>query len=74
MAENITIEPSELKMDPGERKQLIATFSPENVSSKKLTWESSDRDVAIVTNEGLVVALSPGWTIISANTTDGSEI
>ncbi|CDA22806.1 repeat protein [Bacteroides sp. CAG:144] len=74
LAENITIEPSELKMDPGERKQLIATFSPENVSSKKLTWESSDRDVAIVTNEGLVVALSPGWTIISANTTDGSEI
>ena len=74
LAEKITIEPDELKMNPEERKQLTATLSPENVSSKKLVWESSDRDVAIVTNEGLVVALSPGWAIISANTTDGSEI
>ena len=44
LAENITIEPSELKMNPGERKQLTATLSPENVSSKKLAWESCHRN------------------------------
>lgn len=74
LATEIAIYPQELDMLPGEQYQLRATFIPENTSSQKLTWESSNQEIAIVSSNGLVIALAPGTTIITANTTDGSNI
>lgn len=33
---------------------LVATVLPENASNKTLTWESSDEDVATVSQEGVI--------------------
>lgn len=74
LVENLTIQPEELKIKCGQRYQLNAIISPENASVKKIKWESSNQEVALVTNEGRVIALSPGWSIITANTTDASDI
>ena len=54
----------------GETIQLEAVVYPENASNKNVNWKSSNENVCIVSN-GMVVALSPGTSIIIATTVDG---
>lgn len=49
-----------------ETVQLIATVIPEDTTDKTVTWESTDEDVAIVDETGLVTAVSQGSAIIIA--------
>ena len=58
----------------GETKQLVVTYNPENASNKTLTWASAKPSVATVDNEGNVTGVSDGKTIITAKTTDGSNL
>ena len=39
-----------------------------------LLWQSSDEDVAIVTSKGMVYAVGAGQALITATTTDGSNL
>lgn len=66
----------ELDMDDPELKQiqLEATVLPENATMKALSWTSSDGQVAVVNENGLVTAQMPGVAIITAESTDGSNI
>ncbi len=50
---------------------LAPTFNPENASDKKVTWISSDTDVATVSDKGLVTGKKEGFTTISVTTNDG---
>ena len=58
----------------GETKQLVVTYNPENASNKTLSWTSAKPAVAIVDTEGVVTGVSEGKTIITAKTTDGSNL
>lgn len=58
----------------GESLLFIPTFTPENVTSDELTWESTDPTVATVNQDGLVTIVGWGDCTITATTTDGSEI
>ena len=50
--------------------QLTPSFEPEHASSK-LTWESSNTDVANVSETGLVTPVSVGTAVITATTKNG---
>ncbi len=57
----------------GETEQLEATVLPENATNKKLTWESSDTNIATVNESGLVTALGTGKATITVKTVDGGR-
>ena len=55
----------------GASKQLSATVSPSNASSKAVTWSSSNTKVAKVSSSGKVTAVSSGSAIIAVKTSNG---
>lgn len=61
-------------LEVGNSMQLRASFTPSNVSSKALTYTSSDEAVATVSTSGSVKALKSGKVTITAATKDGSNI
>ena len=71
---SVSLNYSSLVMEKGETKQIIATISPSNAYNKKLLWSSSNPSVAEVDSTGLVTSVNVGNTVISATTTDGSNI
>ena len=53
---------------------LTATVTPGNADNKTIAWSSSDDNIAIVNDTGLVTAKGTGNAIITATTTDGSNL
>ena len=47
--------------------QLAASFSPENVTDKTITWTSSKPEIATVSDQGLVYGVAVGTTTITAS-------
>lgn len=54
--------------------QLKATVSPDNATNNNVTWKSSNRNIATVDSKGKVKALKVGNAIITATSTDGSNV
>ncbi len=55
-------------------RQLKATLSPSPVYSSKVTYKSSDTNVATVSSDGKIKAVGIGKTVITVTTSDGSKI
>ena len=72
--EDITIQAEKTDLYEGETLQLTATVSPENANDKSVSWSSSNNDVAIVSSTGLLTAIAPGATTITATANDGSGV
>lgn len=53
---------------------ISATIQPDNATNRTLEWSSSNEQVAVVDNNGNVEVLIPGDCVITAKTTDGSNI
>ena len=51
---------------------LTATVEPADATNKDVTWESSDTDIATVSEDGTVTAVSAGSATITATAADGS--
>lgn len=64
-ATGVTLSESSLVLDAGETAQLTAAVVPE-ATTDKLVWSSADESVATVDENGLVTAVGPGRTVISA--------
>ena len=64
-ATGVTLSESGLVLDEGETAQLTASVVPEGTTDE-LVWSSSNPDVATVDENGLVTAVGPGRTVISA--------
>lgn len=64
-ATDVTLSESSLVLDVGETAQLTAAVVPEGTTDK-LVWSSADESVATVDANGLVTAVGPGRTVISA--------
>ena len=58
----------------GKSTTLKATVFPTNATNKSLTWKSSNTKVATVDKNGKVKALKVGNAIITATSTDGSNV
>ncbi len=63
---NVSLDETTLQLLPGESMQLTATVTPDDAENKTITWTSSNPDAATVSEEGLVVAVAPGVTVIAA--------
>lgn len=70
---SIELLPKSASVNVGETITLSATIIPSNASNQQLTWLSSDNDIATVTN-GVVIGKKPGNVIITAHSTDGTNI
>ncbi len=68
----ITLSKHSKTVYKGKTYQLTATFTPSDASNKKLTWTSTDPDVAMVSSSGKVTALKNGKANIYAISQDGN--
>lgn len=64
-ATSIVLNETSLTLEIGDMDDLIATVTPENTTDV-LVWESSNPDVAVVNDHGIVTALSEGTATITA--------
>lgn len=55
----------------GESETLTFTISPSNVTNKKVTWKSSNEDIATVSSTGKVIAKGEGKVKITVSTSNG---
>ncbi|MGN0448447.1 MAG: Ig domain-containing protein [Acutalibacteraceae bacterium] len=59
------------EMWKGEALQLVAYVTPDSATDKSVKWESTNTDVATVTQDGLVIAVAGGTCIIKATNSSG---
>ncbi len=66
----LSLNKTEIEIVEGTSETLFASITPENECTKdlKITWESSNEDVVIVT-EGVVSGVAPGTAFVTATTT-----
>jgi len=70
---DISLNKNELTLVPGETEKLVATIYPKDATNNKITWVSSDPNVATVSDDGLVSAINNGNTTITVTTQDGNK-
>lgn len=68
----VSLNASSLSLAEGETSMLSATISPSNADNQKVSWKSSDSDVATV-NNGTVTAVKEGKATITVTTDDGGK-
>ncbi len=61
----------ELNIRMGESYTLDVTFYPSDASNRSLVWQSSNESVATVDENGVIGAVSEGYSIIRATAVDG---
>lgn len=70
----VTISPSTAKLKVGETLKLTATITPKDAKGIKLSWSSSDPEVAQVDrNSGEVKGIKAGKAIITARLSSGKS-
>ena len=74
LAESITLDKIEISLEATETATLIVTVLPELTTDKSVEWSSSNESVATIDANGLVTAIAVGEAIITATTTDGSNL
>lgn len=67
----VRIDNDSIIMQEGEVRTLEATITPSNATNKNLEWSSLSESIAIVNQNGIVTAISPGTTEIQVKTKDG---
>ena len=73
-ATSISLDKNEVSLKPTQTVVLTETIQPYDTSNKKVTWSSSDDNIAKVDTNGLVTAIAVGEATITATTTDGSNL
>ena len=66
LAESISLDKTSLNLLEGTSEKLTATVLPENATNKKVTWTSSDSNIATVDESGNVTAVKGGQAVITA--------
>ena len=63
--------PATLELDIEESVPLNAVIVPESASNKAIHWSSSNKDVAVVSSDGVVTGVSDGTAVIIAEPLGG---
>lgn len=66
----VTLDQDSASLEPQETLQLTATVAPNDATDKRVTWTSSDNEVATVSTTGLVTAVADWDATITVKTTD----
>lgn len=69
---SLMLSESQISLSLGQTDTLIASILPEDAATPSFTWSTSDEDVAVVDNTGIVTPISEGEAIITAITADQS--
>ena len=69
--ERVILNRSSVSMRVGDTMQLLSTISPADASDKTVSWESSDRSVVSVSNNGMVQGVGAGTATITVRTNSG---
>jgi uncharacterized protein YjdB len=70
--ESVTLNKTTISLLVGQTKKLKATVKPADASLKSARWTSSDPSVAIVDEDGEVIAIKAGSTTITSEASDNS--
>ena len=70
----ITLSQSFLSLNTGNSQTLTATVQPSNATNKNVSWSSSDENVTMVDQTGVVTAVGIGACSIICTATDGSDV
>lgn len=70
----VVIREKQLTMARASSAKLEAIVKPQEATHQELAWSSSDEMVAMVRQDGTVTSLRPGIAIITATTTDGTNL
>ena len=71
---SITLNKTTLSLEAGKSESLTATALPENASNTKVTWETSDANVATVSSLGKVTAVKVGTATITAKSVSNPTV
>ena len=71
---SITVSPTSITITQSDTKTLTTDILPSNATNQKLSWETSDTNVATVDQYGDVKAVATGNATITATTTDGTNL
>ncbi len=74
LVESITLNKTKATVVKGKTLTLTATVKPDDATNKTVRWTSSNEVVATVSDEGVITGKTEGTAIISATSTDGSEV
>jgi uncharacterized protein YjdB len=69
---SVTLDKSNIKLLTGQTDTLSATVLPSNAADKSVVWASSNPIAVTVSQSGLVTAVAPGGSTITAKTVDGN--
>lgn len=69
---SITLSANSLTMTMGQKQQITATLEPEDAYYNFIEWSTSNKDVAMVDEEGNITAYEEGVAIITARSVDDS--
>ena len=70
--ESVSLDRTTISLLVGQTRKLKATVGPKNATIKTPKWTSSDPSVAIVDEDGEVIAIKAGTTTITAEAGDNS--
>ena len=68
----ISLDKTDISLFSGESYTLKASITPDNATIKDLIWYSSDEAIAIVNDNGTVIAKKAGDVIITVKTVSGN--
>lgn len=63
--EEFEIDPTEMTLIVGEEEQITPIYTPDDATHQEVTYSAGNDAVATVSEEGLVTAVAPGFTIIT---------
>lgn len=67
----VAVSPANMTLEIGEQGKFTALIFPSYATEQSVTWATLDPDVASVSDDGTVTALSSGVAYITATTADG---
>ena len=73
LATDVVLSQNEMTMEIGDSARLTATVFPED-ADKLIRWSSSNPDVASVSGDGMVTALSTGTSTITCHAVNGINV
>ena len=72
LVESIELTAENTELAVGQTISPTVIILPENADDKTIIWKSSDESVATVNEDGSIIALGGGTTIVSASSLNGS--
>lgn len=71
-ASSVTVNYNTVALLVGQTKKIKVSVKPDNATFKTATWSSSDGDIAVVDDDGTIIAKKAGSATITAEAKDNS--